>query len=144
MLLAINAAQAIELYHWVDKDGVVHYSEHPHPDAEKIKIGTPAGAASDVEDASLPYATRVAHKNFPITLYVSESCVDLCKQARDFLKNRGVPFAEVVLSTEEDMASFRQKSGTDIVPTISVGRSWLKGFQSQDWGNELDADGYPK
>ncbi len=142
MLLASNAAQAVELYRWVDKDGVMHYSEHPAPEAEKVQIGIPA--VSGVEDATLPYETRMAHMKFPVTLYVTESCIDTCNQARDLLKKRRVPFSEVVLKTEEDLASFRQKSSTDIVPTISIGRTWLKGFQSQDWNGELDAAGYPK
>lgn len=145
MLLAFNVAQAVELYRWVDKDGVVHYSETPHPEADKIRIGTPiAGTASEVEDASLPVETRLAHRNFPVTMYVFESCVDMCNMARDFLKKRHVPYSEITLKTKEDLDGFRQKSGTDIVPTISVGRDWLKGFHPQEWGDELDAAGYPK
>ncbi len=141
-LLALNTAQAVELYRWVDKDGVMHYSEHPNPEAEKVQLGIPA--ASGVEDATLPFETRQAHQRFPVTMYVDDACADSCKQAREFLKKRRVPFSEVVMKTEEDLAAFKQKSGTDTVPTISIGRTWLKGFQSQDWNNELDAAGYPK
>jgi glutaredoxin len=143
MLLALNAAQATEMYRWVDKNGVMHYGDKSREDAEKIRLGG-YDAASGVDDASLPYATRVARKNFPVTLYVAERCADICNQARDYLKKRRVPFAEVMLKTEEEFAAFKQKSGTENVPTISVGRNWLKGFQSEDWRNELDAAGYPK
>lgn len=142
-LLVIGSAQAAELYRWVNESGVVQYSsEKKHPDAEKVKVGIPA--ASGVEDASLPFETRQAKKNFPVTLYVSESCVDLCNIARDYLKKRRVPFSEVKLSTEEELANFKKKFGTDIVPSATIGRKWFKGFQEQDWGNELTADGYPK
>ncbi len=144
-MLALNAALAVELYRWVDKNGVVHYSENPIPEAEKVKIGAPVpGTASEVEDASLPYETRLAHQNFPVTLYVYDTCEDACNQARNYLKQRHVPFTEVNLKTAEDWAAFKQKSGSDVAPTISIGHTWMKGFQSQSWGNELDAAGYPK
>ncbi len=144
-MLALNAAQAVELYRWTDKNGVVHYSETPVPDAEKVRIGTQApGTASDVEDASLPLETRKAHQNFPVTLYVFEGCGDVCVQARDFLKKRRVPFTEVNLKTPDDWAAFKQKSGSTVAPTISIGRTWLEGYQASGWGAELDAAGYPK
>jgi glutaredoxin len=144
-VLALNAAQAAELYRWVDKDGVVHYSETPHLDAEKLRIGSsPAGTASEVEDATLPFDVRLAHKNFPVTLYVFNPCDDSCNFARNFLKKRRVPFSEVTLKTKEDVDNFKQQSGTDMVPTLSVGHAWLKGFQPNDWNNELDSAGYPK
>lgn len=43
-LLAGNCVQAAEeVYRWVDEDGVIHYSDQPHPGAEKLVIeGAPA------------------------------------------------------------------------------------------------------
>jgi hypothetical protein len=35
------AASATEVYRWVDEDGVVHYSDAPHPGAQKIEIAEP-------------------------------------------------------------------------------------------------------
>lgn len=145
MLLALNVAHAVELYRWVDKNGVVHYSEHPNPEAEKIRVGAAVpGNASEVEDASLPYQLRMAHQNFPVTLYVFDACGDTCGQARDFLKKRRVPFVEIMLKTPEDWAGLKQKSGSDSAPTVSIGRNWIKGFQAESWNSELDAAGYPK
>ena len=143
MLLAVNAAQATEVYRWVDRDGGMHYLDKPREGAEKVRLGG-HDAASGVEDASLPYETRMAKKSFPVTLYVTDRCTDLCNQARDFLKKRRIPFSEVVLSSEQEVAAFKQKSGAEGVPTASVGRTWLKGFQADNWRNELDAAGYPK
>lgn len=38
-LLAAPVGQAAEeVYRWVDEDGVVHYSDQPHPGAEKLRI----------------------------------------------------------------------------------------------------------
>lgn len=144
MLLVAQAGQATDLYRWVDKNGKVHYGDSPVEDAEKLRLSSPEGAASGVDDANVPYEARMAKKNFPLTLYVSEKCGDACKQAHDFLSKRHVPFAETTLKTAEEFDAFKQKSGSDNVPVLSIGRNWLKGFQSDQWGSELDAAGYPK
>lgn len=40
LLLASLATVAGPVYKWTDADGVVHYSDQPHPGAEKVDIGT--------------------------------------------------------------------------------------------------------
>lgn len=35
------AASATDVYRWVDEDGVVHYSDSPHPGAQKVEIAEP-------------------------------------------------------------------------------------------------------
>ena len=139
--LVCASAQADGLYRWVDKSGKVHYSDAPEIDAtdvEKKKFG--AAPAADSND--LPYATRRARQNFPVTLYVTDSCGDPCKQAREFLNKRGIPFTENNVHTPEDIASFKQLSGSAGVPTISVGKTWFKGFQAEQWNGGLDIAGY--
>ena len=139
--LACASAQADGLYRWVDKSGKVHYGDAPEADAtevEKKKFG--AAPAADSND--LPYATRRARQNFPVTLYVTDSCGDPCKQAREFLNKRGIPFTENNVHTPEDIASFKQRSGSAGVPTISVGKTWFKGFLAEQWGGGLDIAGY--
>lgn len=37
LLLASSLALA-QVYRWVDKDGVVHYSDQPHPGAEEVEL----------------------------------------------------------------------------------------------------------
>lgn len=144
-LFAMQTGEASELYRWVDSGGKVHYGDAPVEDAEKLKFGMPdAEAASGVDETKLPYEVRLARKNFPVILYVSDRCGDPCQQGRDLLAKRHVPFSETMLKTEEDLADFRQKSGSDNVPALSVGRAWLKGFQAEQWRDELDAVGYPK
>jgi len=57
MLLVAPLAVAATVYKWVDENGVVHYSDQPHPNAEKVHVKepqtyresgpmTPAGAPS--------------------------------------------------------------------------------------------------
>jgi hypothetical protein len=38
LLAAPCGHAAAEVYRWVDEDGVVHYSDQPHPGAEKLRI----------------------------------------------------------------------------------------------------------
>lgn len=40
-LLAVPCALANEAYVWTDEDGVVHYSDRPHPGAERVELQTP-------------------------------------------------------------------------------------------------------
>ena len=136
------SAHAADMYRWVDSRGIVHYSDIPSPDAEKIDPGKFSGQAAPGED--LPYGTRIAQQNFPVTLYVGAGCGDACDKARNLLSKRGIPYAEKTLSTKEGIDAFKKLSGSDIVPTLAVGNSYLKGFQSEQWQGELDIAGYPK
>ncbi len=145
MLLILQSAEAQSLYRWVDKEGRVHYGDVPpadEQDIETLKVGP--SPASSVDETKYPYEARVAAKNFPVTLYVAESCGDSCKMARDFLAKRQVPYSEVTLKTPEEFQAFQQKSGSDRVPTVLIGKTWLKGFLASQWNDELDAAGYPK
>ncbi len=146
MLLAAHLACAEDLYRWVDKEGKVHYGDlvpSEIEDAEAMKFSNPS-AASGVDQTSFPYESRVAATNFPVVLYVTEHCGDVCKQARDLLAKRHVPYSEVTLKTQDEMDSFKKKSGANTVPTASVGKDWLRGFENGQWQDELDAAGYPK
>ena len=41
ILLACPALALATIYKWVDENGVVHYSDQPHANAEKVHLGTP-------------------------------------------------------------------------------------------------------
>jgi hypothetical protein len=38
MWLACSVALATTIYKWVDEDGIVHYSDQPHPNAQKVQL----------------------------------------------------------------------------------------------------------
>lgn len=139
--LMCGSAQADGLYRWVDKSGKVNYGDAPAADAAKVEQKK-FGAAPTVDVNDLPYATRRAKQNFPVTLYIAENCSDLCKQAHEFLNKRGIPFTENILRTKEDLDAFKQLSGSEGVPTLAVGKTWFKGFQADQWGGGLDTAGY--
>lgn len=139
--LMCGSAPADGLYRWVDKSGKVHYGDAPAADAAKIEQKK-FGAAPTVDINDLPYTTRRAKQNFPVTLYIAENCGDPCKQAREFLNKRGIPFTENNLRTKEELDAFKQLSGSEGVPTLAVGKTWFKGFQAEQWGGGLDTAGY--
>lgn len=147
LVLFLHPAHASDLYRWVDGNGKVHYGDSaPNEDTEQLNLkayGLPQ-AASGVDDTTLPYETKRAKERFPVTLYVTEGCTTSCQLARDFLSKHHIPSSETMLKTKEEVSAFQKKSGSDSVPTISVGSNWLKGFEPQQWLDALDAAGYPK
>jgi len=143
LLAALGSAQA-DTYRWVDQSGKVHYGDEP-PATEGVQVDKKKfGDASAADNADLPYETRLAQQNFPVTFYAVTSCTDPCQQARDFLNKRGIPFTDKSLVTKEDVDNFKKQSGSDTSPTLGIGKNYLQGFQAEQWGSELDIAGYPK
>lgn len=134
--------QAEELYRWTDSSGIVHYSDVPTAEAEKI--GSKVSSEEVTPREYLPYETRRAQQNFPVTLYLDSGCGEPCNQARSLLNKRGIPFDEKILRTKDEIDAFKLLTGSEIVPTLAVGKTILKGFQSGQWQGELDIAGYPK
>ena len=136
-------AHGADLYRWVDANGKVHYSDQPPPQTakgvEKKKFG-----GNLIPGENLPYATQLAMKNFPVTLY-DGACGEPCDTARQFLNKRGIPFTEInPASSKEELEAFKKLTGGTGVPVLKVGDSLSKGFESGAWNSLLDAAGYPK
>src|SRR5512139_2586000 len=140
----VLAAHAQGLYRWVDSEGHVHYGDRPAPQASKVEKKKFSGQSDVSDDELLPYASRMARQNFPVTLYVADKCGDICVQARALLNKRGIPFTEKMLSTQADSDALMKASGGNAIPTLAVGRSFLQGFEAGQWNSELDIAGYPK
>ena len=141
-LLLLAHVQAAELYRSIDKDGKVHYSDTPltdSEDVERLKLDN-----EPTPDENLPYETKRAMQNFPVTLYTFPECGLPCKQARELLGKRGVPFTGQNLVKQEDIDAFRKASGGSQVPALTIGKTWLIEFNDVQWNNELDFAGYPK
>ena len=87
---------------------------------------------------------RRAVENFPVTLYTSADCTSECKQARDFLNARGVPFTEKMLQKQEDVDELKKLVGDTFIPALKVGKQGFRGFEPAAYSNLLDLAGYPK
>jgi hypothetical protein len=141
-LLVWANVHAAELYRSIDKDGKVHYSDSPlegSEDYERLRL-----AKEPIPDENLPYESKRARENFPVTLYTFPDCGSACQLARDMLNKRGIPFTEKSLTSKQDIDAFRKDSGDSNFPAATVGKTWLKGFQNEQWNSELDFAGYPK
>lgn len=145
LLLTAGLAQA--QYKLVAPDGSVTYTDRP-PATSNAKI-TPIGrnaiaaAAAVNPELALPLELRTAMQRHPVTLYSGDACVP-CDNGRRLLQQRGVPFTERRISTEEDVAALERLLGGRSVPSLTIGNQPLRGFNDSDWMSYLDAAGYPK
>lgn len=142
-MVAFAASAAAQLYRWKDEQGKVHFSDTPPPAGarEVQKKGVAAGSAGASEN--LPFALHQPMKDFPVTLYSAPSC-ESCSPARAFLNARGVPFKEVSVRTDEDIAQLNRAIGGNVVPALLVGSTVIKGFEEGSYQRALDIAGYPK
>ncbi len=143
-MFAVYSAQSASLYRWVDTEGKVHYTEQPPPPSAAKKIEEKTLGTPPADDGQLPYASRLAAKNFPVTLYISD-CGEACTKAREHLTRRGVPFNEKNAGTPEVQAELKKLIGALEVPVLTVGTvTRLKGYKAEAWNTALDEAGYPK
>ena len=54
LVLLFAAGAFADAYTWTDEDGVVHYSDRAHPDAEKIDLGEVSGQRPEPTTSSPP------------------------------------------------------------------------------------------
>jgi len=136
------SAASAQLYRWVDQNGKVHYTDTPpQPAAARaVEKRKPSGS---VVDGVAPYAVQQAAKTFPVTLYSAATCETPCKDARDLLAKRGVPYSEVAISEQKQLDELKRISGGDEVPVLVVGKSVIKGFEAGSYNGALDTAGYP-
>jgi glutaredoxin len=131
-----------QTYRWVDKDGAVHYTQTPPPpDAKNVqKKNFDAGPA---QAPDLPYATQLAAKKSPVTLYTYPNCGAPCDQARALLVKRVVPFREVSITTPKEADELKKLSGKSDVPLLVIGEKMQGGFEAGVYNGLLDSAGYP-
>jgi len=131
-----------QAYRWVDQDGRVHYTQTPPPpNAKNVQRKNFRGGGADV--SNLPYATQVAAKNFPVTLYTLPNCGSPCDQARALLVKRAVPFTEASVVTQKDADEVKKLSGKNDLPLLVVGTQVQTGFHEGLLNGLLDSAGYP-
>jgi glutaredoxin len=79
----------------------------------------------------------------PVTLYTGEPC-PACDTARQLLLQRGLPFSERRISTDEDAVALERLVGARSVPSLTLGSQPLRGFNDADWTRFLDAADDPR
>lgn len=143
--LAVGAAPAWALYKVVDAQGRVTYTDRPPGGAgtERTAVVRQAGTSpAGVSETAWPYALREPVRRYPVILYTAADCPP-CEAARRLLQQRGIPYTEKTLATEDDARAFDKLGAGRMVPGLGVGSRQLRGLDEAQWTSYLDAAGYP-
>lgn len=143
----VASVHAQPVYRIVGPDGRVTFSDKPPPDAKPPAGTTHAGSSSNVASAGakpvLPYELQQLAGKYPVTLYSASGCGP-CDAGRILLTQRGVPFTEKTVNTNDDLAAFARISKENALPLLMIGGQAVKGYSDGEWSSYLDAAGYPK
>jgi glutaredoxin len=85
----------------------------------------------------------VAARNSPVTLYTTADCT-ACDQGRALLQQRGIPFAEKTVSSNDDQQKLREAGSPGQLPLLVVGGNRRVGFEAGAWNEALSNAAYPK
>jgi glutaredoxin len=147
LLLALLAAAgpAVAQYKVVEPDGSVTYTDRPPAGtgAKVTPLGRGGAAAAPAVEATLPAELRQPVARYPVVLYTGNDCTP-CDTARQWLQQRGVPYRERRVATEDDAQALERLVGARSVPALTVGAQPVRGFAELDWAAYLDAAGYPR
>lgn len=144
-LLCVCSVVAAQ-YKVVGADGRVTYTDRPpaqdtaNPKISALKTGD---ARAPSTSAPLPLELRQIALRYPITLYSSADCAP-CEAARQWLLQRGVPYSEKRISSDEDGAALQRLVGARTVPSLTIGSQALRGLAPTEWASYIDAAGYPR
>lgn len=132
-------------YKVVGPDGRITYTDRPPVAAQGqvTSLGRMTVAPASGGDPNLPLELRQAASRWPVTLYANVNCVP-CDAARQHLQQRGIPYTERRVSTEDDAVALERLTGGRTIPTLAIGAQALRGFNPADWSTYLDAAGYPR
>lgn len=145
--IAVFSSQisAQQLYRIVGPDGKVTFSDQPPAPSSNAKVTAGKGGsfAESAGGAALPFELRTVAQKFPVTIYTAKDCSS-CDNGRAMLRNRGIPFAERTVESNEDAAALKRLSGDTSLPLATVGSQQIKGYSDSEWSQTLDLAGYPK
>ena len=139
------AAQAQQVYRIVGPDGKVTFSDRPPAggaESTQSSSSQGSGSSSGGGNDALPYQLRQVAARFPVTLYTSSDCAP-CNSARNLLVNRGVPFTERTVASNDDIDALKRLSGESSLPFGTIGGQQIRGFSDTEWSQYLNAAGYP-
>ncbi|PIL42437.1 glutaredoxin family protein [Massilia eurypsychrophila] len=140
VLLLCTAGAGAQMFKWTDAKGVVHFSDQPPPgNVAKVERKTTPRSAQGV---LLPYALAEAARKSPVVLYTGSPCLP-CDQGRALLQQRGIPFTEKTVSSNDDQQKLNEAGGSTQVPLLLVGGARRVGFEASGWNAALTAAAYP-
>ena len=143
LVATFAAAQAQQVFRYVDKDGRIVYTDRPPP-ADSKEVQAKRLSPNFIENNDVPIATSQAMDRFPVTLYTF-ACGLVCTNAEALLNRRGVPFSTVNVEEPKGADQLQKLTGEQQAPVLQVGDKIIaKGFNEARWTALLDEAGYPK
>jgi glutaredoxin len=140
-LLLCAAGAGAQMYKWTDAKGVVHFSDQP-PAGKTGKVET-RPAAGGAGQVALPYVLAEAVRANPVLLYTTSNC-NACDDGRALLRQRGIPFAEKTVKSNDDQQQLKQAGSDGQLPLLVVGSHKRIGFEAGAWNEALSGAAYPK
>lgn len=135
-----------QVYRWTDNKGRKYVTDAPPPRTAKDSRYYDLRQRDENQSRALKRKKRPA-KNFkftPVVLYTSPDCGENCTATKKLLNERGVAFTEKVIKDELDEEWLIQQTGEKIVPSVTVGTTIQKGFDTERLNNILTNAGFPK
>ncbi len=140
LALLCASAGAQQMYKWVAPDGTVSYTDKPPPStATKVEKKSFGGTSSNDD---LPYELANAAKSNPVVLYTRADC-EPCDLGRKLLNDRGIPFAEKTVNSNDDVNQLTKLNGSTGLPALAVGKNKQTGFFPDQWQSALTTANYP-
>jgi glutaredoxin len=141
LMIASLPARA-DLFDWIDKDGVEHFSSEPPPgDAApkgpvKRQKALPAGASAPAGAPAADPKSPNAKPAPKITLYTTSWC-PVCKAAKAYLKARGLAYQEFDVETDPKAAAQYHAYGGHGVPLALIDGATVTGFSAATYDQRL-------
>lgn len=145
LLAALASMPALGQYKVTAPDGSVTYTDRPSvPPTHKVQpLGRGGTLVPEASNPALPPELRSVVSRFPVTIYTARDCPP-CDSGRLLLSQRGVPYTERLVITEEDVLALERAVGWRTVPTMVIGSQTLRGLAADEWSSYIDLAGYPK
>ena len=141
--LLLAASPSWALFKVVGADGRVTYTDRPLSADETARVAPFRPGHAAAPEPALPRDLRQAARRYPVTLYAADDCVP-CDSARHLLLERGIPFVERRIASEDDARALEQLGAGRLLPGLSIGTQQLRGLDTAAWLTYLDAAGYPR
>jgi glutaredoxin-like YruB-family protein len=145
LIIGYNVSMA-DIYKWVDQDGTVYFQDTPPHGISKStkvqKIKQRPNESNDYEPQEIRPPQNSGYKQTAnahpkVEIYITSWC-SYCKQAKEYLSSRGIPFTEYDI--EKDKDAMRRKhdlSPKGGVPVAVINGKVIRGFASDAYDDAL-------
>ena len=114
----------------------------PQPKAQPKPA--PAEKDAPAEKGAAAPADAPAAPTAGVKLYTGADCGPNCSNAKQLLGARGISFQEILVESPTQIEELKKLTGDTIVPVLFFGRSWLQGYNADEYERALDKAGYKR